>query len=199
VTETPSSGRRSIDAIVLAGGRSQRFGRDKLAAVLDGRPLLAHAIDSVQRICGVVVVVGPVDATPPVPQGVLVVHDERPFEGPLAGLVVALRATTAEHVIVVGGDMPALVPAVADALIDELRSGATGAVLEHAGKARPLPIALVREVAARTAADLMESGERRLRALPDALEAAVIPEEVWRLLDAEGSSLKDIDTPADLP
>ncbi|MGH2474787.1 MAG: NTP transferase domain-containing protein, partial [Candidatus Limnocylindrales bacterium] len=29
-----------IGAIVLAGGRSSRFGRDKLAEPMDGRPLL---------------------------------------------------------------------------------------------------------------------------------------------------------------
>ena len=32
-------------AIVLAAGHARRFGRDKLQAVLDGRPLLDHAIE----------------------------------------------------------------------------------------------------------------------------------------------------------
>ena len=40
--------RVTVAAIVLAGGRSSRFGRDKLAEPVDGRPLLDHAIDAVR-------------------------------------------------------------------------------------------------------------------------------------------------------
>ena len=35
----------SITGIVLAGGRSSRFGSDKMAVDYRGRPLLFHAID----------------------------------------------------------------------------------------------------------------------------------------------------------
>ena len=40
----------AVAAIVLAGGRSSRFGRDKLAEPLDGRPLLDHAIAAVGHV-----------------------------------------------------------------------------------------------------------------------------------------------------
>jgi molybdopterin-guanine dinucleotide biosynthesis protein A len=39
-----------ISAIVLAGGRSSRFPGDKLAAELDGRSLLARAIEAVRPV-----------------------------------------------------------------------------------------------------------------------------------------------------
>ena len=43
---SPKRDRRRVSAIVLAGGRSSRFGRDKLARTdLGGRSLLDHAID----------------------------------------------------------------------------------------------------------------------------------------------------------
>lgn len=189
----------SVGAMVLAGGRSQRFGRDKLAEILEGRPLLHHAITSVQELADEVVVVAPVDHDPPVPDGVHVVHDDLPFEGPLAGLVVGLRASTADRVLVIGGDMPSLVPSVASALIDELQSGASAAVLEQASRARPLPMALQRIPALERGEELVEAGERRLRALVDVLEAIVIPEPEWRALDPQGRSVIDIDTPKDLP
>jgi molybdopterin-guanine dinucleotide biosynthesis protein A len=161
--------------------------------------LLEHAIAAARAVATEIVVVAPVDRTPAVPDGVVVVHDARPFEGPLAGLAAGLRAATADHVLAIGGDMPSLVPAVADALVDELRSGASAAVLEQARKARPLPMALVRDDAVAAAADLLASGERRLRALSDALEAVVIPEPAWRAFDPDGRSVVDIDTPGDLP
>ena len=38
---------RRVTGLVLAGGRSSRFGRDKLAERIDGRTLLDSAIDGV--------------------------------------------------------------------------------------------------------------------------------------------------------
>lgn len=46
-------------ALILAAGRGQRFGRDKLLALLAGRPVLWHAIDGIarSRLVGAIVVV----------------------------------------------------------------------------------------------------------------------------------------------
>jgi len=46
-------------AIVLAGGRSSRFGSDKLAADLDGTTLLAATIGTLADVVDDVVVAGP--------------------------------------------------------------------------------------------------------------------------------------------
>ena len=53
-----------ISVIVLAGGRSRRFGRDKLAEPVDGRPLLHHAIDAVRPIATEIIVVAAPGASP---------------------------------------------------------------------------------------------------------------------------------------
>ncbi|HRC61654.1 MAG TPA: NTP transferase domain-containing protein, partial [Dehalococcoidia bacterium] len=45
-------------AIVLAGGRSRRMGRDKAALVLRGRSLLQRALDAVGAVVDEIVVVG---------------------------------------------------------------------------------------------------------------------------------------------
>jgi molybdopterin-guanine dinucleotide biosynthesis protein A len=39
-----------ISVAILAGGRSSRFGRDKLAEPIDGQPLLSRVIDAVRPI-----------------------------------------------------------------------------------------------------------------------------------------------------
>ena len=189
-------------AIVLAGGASRRFGRDKLAAPVDGRPLLQLAIDAVQPLAGrIVVVLAPGDdrALPP---DTTPVHDAVAHEGPLAGLVAGLAALDpeVEPVIVLGGDMPAAAPAVLQALLDRLDDPAVAAAwLQDAeGQERPLPLALRRIDALARAGALLDQGERRLRALPLALDAAVIPAATWLAVDPSAGTLRDIDEPADL-
>ena len=44
--------------VVLAGGRSRRFGTDKLAHEIDGRTLLAHTLDALP-VDAEIILVGP--------------------------------------------------------------------------------------------------------------------------------------------
>ena len=71
---------------VLAGGLSTRFGSDKALAELDGRTLIARAVDALSGWCEHVVVVGrelaPAPTLPDWP---------RPGMGPLGGIAAALR------------------------------------------------------------------------------------------------------------
>ncbi len=191
---------KRIGAIVLAGGRSSRFGRDKLAEPLDGRPLLDHAVAAVHTLAAEVIVVVAPGATVEAPAGTRLVRDATAFEGPLAGLATGLAALdpAIDRVVVVAGDMPSLEPAVLARLIAALGPSADGAVLELDGQPVPLPMAVRRAAAVAVTQGLLASGERRLRALPDAVPTRAIPEGTWRLDDPTGSTLRDVDTQADL-
>ena len=191
-----------VGAVVLAGGRSSRFGRDKLAEPVDGRPILDRAISAARSVSGdvhVVVVLAPGDDRP-LPVGVQRVTDPRAHEGPLAGLVTGLGALPdgLERVVVVGGDMPSLVPAVLDRLLAGLEPGVDATWLEGEDRPRPLPMAVRRAPALALATALSAAGERRLRALPAALEAVIVPAATWRVLDPDGLTLRDVDVPTDL-
>jgi molybdenum cofactor guanylyltransferase len=190
---------RRVSAIVLAGGRSSRFGRDKLAEPIDGEPLLHRAIAAVRPVATEIVVVAAPDALPSLPDAVRWGYDRRPFEGPLAGLVAGLEAAGEPIAIVVGGDSPSLVPGVLEALLDRLDApGVQAVALEHDGRTRPLPVALSRAPATIEAAALFEGGERRLRAILDRLVTDAITEPEWRALDPEAATLRDVDTPDDV-
>lgn len=193
---------RRVSAVILAGGRSSRFGRDKLAEPIDGRPLLSHSVEAVRPFSTEILVVVAPGAAPAaaLPEGVTLVHDSVAFEGPLAGFLAGLEAARESIVLVVGGDMPTLIGAVLEAMLAELElsDNAEVVVLEHEDRARPLPM-VVRRAPATTAANrLIHDGERRLRALSELLAMCVIPESTWRALDPDALTLRDIDTPADL-
>lgn len=76
---------RALGAI-LAGGQGRRFGGDKAAALLDGKPLIGHVADGLRGQVEALVVVG--RNWPG-----LAMLDDRPrgAHGPLAGLNAALR------------------------------------------------------------------------------------------------------------
>jgi molybdenum cofactor guanylyltransferase len=201
--------------IVLAGGRSRRFGSDKLAAELDGEPLLWHPIRAlVGAGCErVVVVLGPDTAEPELPSelGAVVrfARDPEPFGGPLVGLRAGLVAAPGVVTIVVAGDQPRLRPALLRALIEAHdepaevglsggRSPAATILVDPSGVARPLPCVLDRDRARSAASRLLAGGETRLRVLLARLEAREVPEVVWRPVDPAGSWTFDVDLPADL-
>jgi molybdopterin-guanine dinucleotide biosynthesis protein A len=191
-----------VGAVVLAGGRSSRFGRDKLVERIGDRPLLALAVDAVSAVAADVVVVAHAPLVA-LPEAARVVTDPVPFEGPLAGLATGLRALEpgTQDAIVVGGDMPTLVPAVLARLLEalDLPEQPSVAVLADDERPRPLPMAIRRDAGLAAVDRLLGSGERRLRALLDALPTIVIPPDAWRTDDPTGASLLDVDVPEDLP
>ena len=78
--------------VVLAGGRSTRFGSDKAEAVYEGRTLLEHAIATLSLYCDDVVVAGR-NVAP-----VRTVRDwPRADMGPLGGLAGVLREAAVGH------------------------------------------------------------------------------------------------------
>ena len=192
---------RTVGAIVLAGGRSSRFGSDKLAVSVDGRTILERAIDAAWAVADEVVVVMAADGVPPsaLRPGVRVIRDPGPFEGPLVAIASGLGALSTDRVLIVAGDMPWLVPAVLRHLVDALHDeGLAATILETDGRAQLLPTAVRKAAAASAAGRLIDGGERRLGALLEALRPAHVPAAIWRVDDPDGTSLRDVDEPADL-
>ncbi len=199
----------SVTGIVLAGGRATRFGADKLAADVGGRPLLHRAILAVAAVSDeVVVVIGSDGARPLLPADadvrVHVVRDAVAHRGPLAGLAAGLAAARGRLAILVGGDQPSLSPAILAELLLWLGQEADGSPLDAValaedGLLRPLPAALRVATARPVVVALLDGGSRNLLSLFERLRVGTLEPERWRILDPDGASLRDVDTPADLP
>ena len=192
-----------VSGIVLAGGRSSRFGGAKLDADFGGRPVLDVTVAALQPAVSEIVIVGPASESRALDRfesqpDVTLVHDARPFGGPLAGLGEGLVAASHEVALVVGGDMPLVRAALLEALSARLVDGGGNAVTLEAMPPNPLPVALRRIAALRATRELLERGERSLRALLADLRADSIPALEWQRLDPLGDSLLDVDRPEDL-
>lgn len=137
-----------LTAVVLAGGKSSRFGSDKASALLRGRPLLQWVLDAVGQVCGAVVVVkARGQALPEVTSAVpiTVVEDIYEAQGPLAGLVAAFEAVFSPLALAISCDSPLAEPA----LIHYLASRAAGSdVVCPLVDGHPQPLVAVYRVAA---------------------------------------------------
>ena len=187
--------------ILLAGGASRRFGRPKLVEPLDGAPLFHRPLRALLECCDdVVIVLAPDAPEPPLPEGserVSFARDEVAYEGPLAGTRVGLEHARGEHAVLVAGDMPGVSRELLS-LMAERAGMADAIVLRDAQGPRPLPAVLRVVPALKLATMLLESGERRLRALIDGLDPEGVPEAVWTRADAKGAWRHDVDLPGDL-
>ena len=206
----------TVTAVVLAGGRSDRFGGPKLEIELDGVSVVERAVRAVATIADEVVVAGPPPSRPKsLGPSVRFVPDLEPFAGPLAALAGVLDSVTNELAMLVGGDMPALAPDVLAAMLERLTSdpdldavvlqappgvAASSTDTELPGKAKlqVLPLALRVRPASIAACEAMDAGDRSLVRLIGRVRSIELPAAAWLALDPGGGTLLDVDVPGDL-
>src|ERR1700722_6676083 len=97
----------SFAVFILAGGKSTRMGADKAFVTLDGRTLLARALELARLVTADVCIVGDAEKFAPFAP---VVEDEFRGCGPLAGIHAALRASAVELNLMLAGDLPFVSP-----------------------------------------------------------------------------------------
>ncbi|WP_433801127.1 molybdenum cofactor guanylyltransferase [Actinomycetospora sp. CA-084318] len=164
-------------AVVLAGGRSTRMGRDKAALSWGDGTLLDHVVAVLRSaVSGPVVVVGAagfprsVDAS-----DVLSVTDDEPGRGPLQGIATGLTAAGAagrETAFLCSVDLPALHPAYVHAVLAALSDAEVALPVLH-GHRQPLAAAYRTALGPR-ATRLLAAGARR----PAELFAASVVREL---------------------
>jgi molybdopterin-guanine dinucleotide biosynthesis protein A len=101
-------------AVVLAGGRSTRFGEgDKAVADLAGTPMIRRVVDRIAPAVDAVVINCRTEQVPAIREAVddaavplTFAEDDAPDEGPVAGMATGLRAVDADFAAVVACDMP---------------------------------------------------------------------------------------------
>ncbi|MCG3176598.1 MAG: Molybdenum cofactor guanylyltransferase [Candidatus Omnitrophica bacterium] len=101
------SGPRVARGVVLAGGRSSRFGTDKALAIARGSTLIAHAVGLLAR-CGLDPVVVSRPGWTYEGLGCTTIHDRQAHCGPLAGLHRAHQEYPNDALLALTCDMPYL-------------------------------------------------------------------------------------------
>lgn len=179
-------------AVILAGGQSRRFGRDKTALIYNGRLLIAPLVEMLRDEGFDVTLLAP-------PKSHFtelrcrILPDHTPHEGPLPAIAGALARLDAERILVIAADMPFLTPEVARLLWQSAPSSALTYLEDEV-----LP-AVYTKSALPTMTALVASGERRLHHAHAALrpQAHTIPATLWQVADPDCRSLININAPGD--
>ncbi|RMF52790.1 MAG: molybdenum cofactor guanylyltransferase [Bacteroidetes bacterium] len=183
--------KESVTGLILAGGASRRFGREKARAVVAGRPMIERVYRAVAPVAGTVLLSvrpGQEDYGLPVRR----VEDPVEGAGPLAGLLAGLEAAGTPWLLAVACDLPFLTEAVLRTLLAACRPGVDAVVPRTPdGRRHPLCAAYATTVRP-VVAEQLAAGRRALHALLDRLEAV-------HLIDVPAAPLRNINRPDDLP
>jgi molybdenum cofactor guanylyltransferase len=184
-----------VAAFILAGGKSTRMGTDKAFVALDGRTLLARALEVARSVSNDVRIVGDhakFAAFAPV------VEDIFPGCGPLAGIHAALRSSPSELNLIVAVDVPFISFALLQFLITRARSSSAIVTVPHtSGGWEPL-CAIYRREFADVAEKALRAGRYKIDALFDEVRTQAIGEEELESAGFSPNMFRNLNTPEEL-
>ena len=170
------------------------MGRDKLLLEVGGATLVERVAGALSPRCEEVILAGPA------PTGVRAVGDDRPGQGPLAGMEAGLAAARHPLVFVAAGDMPFLRPELVDHLLEVAQDrGFLAAVPDDGRGTHPLCAAYSREEVLPLLRSALDRGVRSAREFLRALDGVVyVPEAELRSLGEPDLLLMNVNSPEDL-
>lgn len=180
-----------VDGAVLCGGAGRRIGGQKESKLLGGRPLLDWMLAKLTPVCVRAFVVGLKEQR----KGLEAVPDDFPGEGPLGGLITALRHCNSERLLVLPVDLPLLKPEVVRELSE--RGGDSVPMICDDGRPQPLVGSYPKRVLAGLE-QVFQEGERRLTPALESCGYESLGPEKLRLLDPELEGFLNVNRSQDL-
>jgi molybdopterin-guanine dinucleotide biosynthesis protein A len=184
-----------VAAFVLAGGKSTRMGADKAFVILDGRTMLARALELARTVSDNVHIVGSAEkfaAFAPV------VEDVFRGCGPLGGIHAALRASPAELNLMLAVDVPFVPPALLRYLLTRARGSDAIATVPRAGGGWQPLCAVYRPEFGDVAERALRDGRYRINVLFEVANVQAVDEEELARAGFAASSFRNLNTPDEL-
>lgn len=188
-----------VAGFILAGGVSARMGQDKASLEIGGVPMLVRTAQLleplVSRRAGVTVIADPKRYEK---LGLRVVPDDRAGQGPLGGIVTALRLSPCPWGLIVGCDLPYLTREWLEYLLGRAAASAAELVVPE-GPNGPEPLCAVYHK--RCEASFLAGLARGVRKVTEAFvgrDVEVIAAEEWKPFDRQGLLLRNMNTPEEL-
>jgi len=187
-----------MTAIILAGGKSSRLGRNKALQVLDGRSLIQRVVERLDVLSAEIVIVTAGGEAMPVSSAATVktVPDIYSGRGPLVGLYSGLSASASQQSIVVGCDMPFLSVGLLEYMA-QISSAFDVVVPRIEDKVEPL-CAVYSSTCIPAIRELLEREELRINRLFGMVKVRYVGEDEIDRFDPDHLSFFNINSRADL-
>lgn len=161
---SPSTFRREITAVILAGGRAQRMGGiDKGLVILNGKPMVEHVINALRREVDNIFINANRNLDQYRAFGFRVIPDIMDgFQGPLAGMASGMQAARTKYIVTVPCDSPL----ISDGLVRRLheameRENADISSVHDGDRTHPV-FALIRCDLLPDLLEFLNAGERKI-------------------------------------
>jgi molybdopterin-guanine dinucleotide biosynthesis protein A len=182
-----------MTGIVLIGGKSRRFGSDKVFASLGLKPLIEHVVDLIGPLFEEIILIGHRR------EGLekyTIVEDLRPGCGPLGGILTALNAATSDSCFVFAADMPRLSREFISYMVSRMDDH--DIVMPVWSKGREPLHAIYHRRILPTVAGLLERNDLKIFSLITKTDTLVIPEDAIRQFADPAEIFSNINTRDDL-
>lgn len=153
-----------ITGVVLAGGRARRMGgEDKGLLKFRGQPLAAWAVAALEQVTDVILINANRNQSAYAALGYPVIADANSaYQGPLAGLLSAMKAANTPYVLTVPCDCPLIDGGLLHRLFSTLQAQGVEICAAHDGE-RLHPIFLIAETALAPSLEAyLAAGERKV-------------------------------------
>ncbi len=186
--------------IVLAGGKSERMGRDKKLLEFKGKPLLHHVLEAVGEFSEEIIL--SLAREEELPLGGLSVSriavDEVQDKGPIGGVLSGLRQCSNDYAVVVPCDSPFLEPEVYRYMLGEA-PGHDAVVPKKGGRLEPLHAVYKVQPMVEACEAAIKEGSLEMREVITRLgEVKYIPVEVFKKYDEGLLTFCNVNDPRDL-
>lgn len=167
----------AVTALILAGGKSRRFGRDKALLRYDGRGIVAHLAEEAAKVCQEVLIVSDSGQKFSLPAA-REIADCYQDAGPMGGLQAGLSAARYDTCLLMACDMPFL-SAELMALFIENADGHQLVLPQNGQDLEPMFGVYRRSLLPEVEA-LLAAGRRSLLNLTKNNDLLLLPPKVWQ-------------------
>lgn len=180
--------------LVLAGGHSRRFGRDKAGITVEGRAVLERMVDLLDRVVGSVFVSVRADQVDEaLRRRYALVVDAQPELGPAGGILAAHASRPAAAWLVTACDMPLLDETTIRRLIEMRQPDKPGIGYRNPANGLPEPLCAIWEPAT------LDAFRRRADSGGSLSARGMLADARIELIDAaDARTLVNVNTQADL-
>ena len=191
-------------AVILAGGFSRRFGRDKGLVVLAGKPLILHVIDRVSKLVDEVLVVVSSEKQKNKFETIFeenahLVIDKDDSQSPLVGAITGFETANTEYSLLLPCDTPLVSTQIVQFLLDMCTDRSAAIPRWPSGYIEPLQAVYRTESALTAAKRALKQGKMNMQSMIDNLRGVrYVSTMVLEQLEPELSTFFNVNTPKDL-